>query len=185
MKVQHIAVPALALVLAGCTTSSQVQEIIDQTHRDYLEQSGAHEASIEVLKQSSMAALERSKKNSESIAALSVDMQEVLERIKVVQGYADASKVMSAANTVKVSDFEHELEVFRETLETTHARMLEVDAIQEEVAIRHYQSIVDAACRAIDTLKANGLGATNQVSATLEDPIEIIAPDTSAAPVAE
>lgn len=185
MKSLFVIVPALAFAIAGCTTSSQVQEMIDASHRDYLQKSEAHETSINVLKQSSVTSLEKGKANAASIGALEKQMEEVLQRQNIVQGYAEASKVMSAANTVKVSDLEAEMVATKESLEETVARLSEIDQLQEEVMIRHYQLIADSATAAIDALKAKGISSTNDVPAKLDEPIEIVAPDTTALPVVE
>ncbi|HSR88314.1 MAG TPA: hypothetical protein VLL07_05130 [Pontiella sp.] len=37
-----IMILSLAAVLSGCTTSSQVQEMIDASHQDYLDRMDAH-----------------------------------------------------------------------------------------------------------------------------------------------
>lgn len=57
-----IIILSLAAVISGCATSSQVQEMIDASHQDYLNRMDAHENSIDVLKKSAMAGLERARR---------------------------------------------------------------------------------------------------------------------------
>ena len=51
-----IIILSLAAVISGCATSSQVQEMIDASHQDYLNRMDAHENSIDVLKKSAIMA---------------------------------------------------------------------------------------------------------------------------------
>ena len=122
-----ILISAMALTLAGCTTSSQVQEMIDASHRDYTEQSESQQASIDVLKKSAVTGLEKAKENAELIATLQQELMELEDQAKVIQGYADAAKVMSAANTVKVSDLEEAVEANQEWADKTTEQLAQID----------------------------------------------------------
>ncbi|MBT8041775.1 MAG: hypothetical protein KJN98_01250, partial [Pontiella sp.] len=132
----------LSIMIAGCTTSSQVQELIDARHRDYLSKAESQQQSIDVLKKSAVAALEKSKENGEALKQLEAELQNVLAQLKVVQGYAEASKVMSAANTVNVANLEEAVSALQEQLEETADRFAEIDMLHEEVLIANYQTIV-------------------------------------------
>ncbi len=171
-----ITVPALAVVLAGCTTSSQVQELIDASHRDQLETGQAHAASIDLLKKSSITALENGKANTDSIAILQKQVEKLLAQQEAIKNYAEASKVMSAANTVKVADLEAVVAELKEAIDKTVAELSEIDQLQETVMMQHYQAIADSAAAAIQTLKLDGSTATNDLPARFDDPFEIAAP---------
>ncbi len=177
---------ALATMFAGCTTSSQVQNLIDAKHRDYLSKAESQQASIDVLKKSAFAALEKSKENGEALVQLKADLQTVLTQLKIVQGYAEASKVMSAANTVNVANLEEAVSALQDQLDSTADRFSEIDMLHEDVLIANYQTIASSANAAIQSLKENGWAASTNAPVLLDEPIEIVAPDTSvAAPAAE
>jgi hypothetical protein len=177
-----IALAGLAMVVAGCATSSQVQEMIDASHRDYLTQAESHDASIEVLKKSAMTGLEKSQENSETLVALQARMDEAITQQKTIQGYAEASKVMSAANTVKVAELEEELRTNAESDAESQERLTTIDKLYESVMIAHYQMIADSANAAIESLKADGMAANTNAPVNLDEPIEIVAPDTTSPP---
>lgn len=177
-----IALAGLAMVVAGCATSSQVQEMIDASHRDYLTQAESHDASIEVLKKSAMTGLEKSQENSEMLVALQTRMDEAITQQKTIQGYAEASKVMSAANTVKVAELEEELRTNAESDAENQERLTTIDKLYESVMIAHYQMIADSANAAIESLKADGVAANTNAPVNLDEPIEIVAPDTTSPP---
>jgi hypothetical protein len=180
-SVLRIAGMAWIVVVAGCATSSHVQEMIDASHQDYLQQSEERDASINLLKESSVASLEKAKANADSIAVLEKQVQKLLTQQDSVKGHAEASKVMSAANTVKIADLGAEVAELAESVKKTLARLSEIDQLQEGVMIRYYSAIAESAAAAAETLKADGSTATNNVPAQLDQPIEIVAPDTSAA----
>lgn len=169
----------LAAVLTGCTTSSRVQEMIDASHQDYRNQLQKHEDSISVLKQSAMAGLEKSSKNAERLSTLEKQMTGLARQMVVVQDLANASKVMSAANTVKVSNLEEQVAANKEDSDKVIARMTDIDKLYEQVLIRQFQEIADSANAAVESLKANGFSAKTNAPVKLDEPIEIIAPDTT------
>lgn len=183
MKIQYSSAILCAglMIVSGCATSSQVQEMIDASHRDYLTMAESHEASIDVLKKSAMTGLEKSKENSELLAAIRVELDDVKAQMKVVQGYADASKVMSAANTVKVANLEESVQANKEAVDAAIRQLEDIDKLYEEVMIRHYQLIVDSASAAVEALMEDGATASTNAPVKLDKPIEIVAPDTSAA----
>lgn len=176
---QFIYVPVAFMLVAGCTTSSKVQEMIDANHRDYQSRADAHEASIGVLKQSAVAGLEKARKNSEMLVEVNSQLESITAQLRVIQGYAEASKVMSAANTVKVADLDNELKTFMETDAELKQRMKKIDELYERVMISHYQEIVNSASAAITALKEDGWQGSTNAPVKIDKPIEIVAPDTS------
>jgi chromosome segregation ATPase len=171
----------LVFILTGCATSSQVQEMIDASHRDYLDRMDAHENSIDVLKKSAMAGLEKSKENAAQLQTLQIQLDDVLKQMTIVQRNADASKLMSASNTVKVDELDEFMTDYQEKTDKIIARKGDIDKLYEEVLIQHYQLLLDSAKAAIDALKADGFSATTNAPVKLDLPIEIVAPDTAAA----
>jgi len=174
-----MAMPGLLLLVAGCATPSQVQEMIDASHRSYLATSKAHEASINVLKQSSVKVLEQNKQQADALDAVQKQLDAALAQLKVMQGNAEAAKVMSAANTGKVAELGDAMLANKETIAETAEKMDTIDNLHEEVMIRHYQKIADSATAAIAALQVDDVATDNGEPAGLAEPIEIVAPDTS------
>lgn len=171
---------SLLLLAGGCATKSQVQEMIDASHQDYLATSKAHEKSIDVLKQSSVTVLEQNEQQADLLVSLQKQLEAATAQLKPMQGDAEAAKVMSAANTVKVAELSDDMLANKETINETVERMNTIDNLFEEVMIGHYQNIADSATAAIAALQADDVVTTNGVSTGLAEPIEIVAPDTSA-----
>ena len=164
--------------MTGCTTSSQMQEMIDASHQDYQSISAAHETSINSLKESSMDRQEKNKENAKMLAEVQTTLAEVMVQLETIKGYAEASKVLSAANTVKVADLDAAGKVNQESVNETIRQLSEIDKLYETVMIQHYQTIADNAHESIKALKADGVTATTNAPVKLDEPIEIIAPDT-------
>ncbi len=177
--IQTITTLGLAAVLAGCTTSSQVQEMIDASHHDYLSQLKAHEDSLNVLRHSAKAGLEKSSANADRLVALEKQASILSQKMLVVQDLANASKVMSAANTVKVSDLEEEVAANKEESDKILSKMADIDKLYEQVLIRQFQEIANSANAAIESLEANGYSTTTNAPVKINQPIEIVAPDTA------
>lgn len=165
--------------LAGCVSTTEVQEMIDASRQDYTNQLKAHDNSIDILRKSSMTGLEKSKENAAELAAIQAQLEEIIKQMKVIQGYADAAKVMSAANTVKVANLEDTVNTNQEKTDKTIAKMTAIDKLYEEVLIRQYQMIASSANAAIASLKADGMTANTNAPVKLDKPIEIIAPKTT------
>lgn len=164
-------------LLAGCMTSTKVQKMIDLSTQGAEEKIVSHDDAIDQLQEMADNA---KKERSETIAHL----QEVVEQIEAVEQYvsesrslANAAKVMSAENTVKLADLEELLVAYKKSTDTQIDQMANNDKLYEEVLIQQYQSIADSANAAIEALRNNGLTANEPVD--LERPIEITAPDTS------
>lgn len=169
----------LILLVTGCATSSHVQEMIDASHRDYLSKSKKHEASINVLKQSSIRALRQNEEQADALASLQKQMDAALAQVKVMMGNAEAAKVMSAANTVKVAELGDAVLANKEAINKTAEKMNTIDNLFEETMIGHYKKIAESATAAIAALQADDVATANGASAGLAEPIEIVAPDTS------
>ena len=170
----------LALIITGCATSSQVQEAIEANQTDFSEKVEAHEASIEVLKKSAMAALERSKENAELIRAHQTLLNDLQKQLKLIESYAEASKVNSAANTVRLATLKEDLMANSEADALTKERLSKIDRLFEEVMISYYQAISENANQAMALLKASGSVASTNAPVDLDQPIEIATPDTAA-----
>jgi hypothetical protein len=177
-----ISLTALGLLLftGGCATSTKVQEMIDASHKDYSQTIKANENSINLLKQASMKALEQNEAQAYELDALEKQMEATLAQLKPMQGNAEAAKVMSAANTVKVAELSDALQANREAINENAEKMETIDRLFEEVMIAHYQNIADSANAAIASLRADDVASTNGAPAGLAAPIEIVAPDASA-----
>ena len=175
--VSAIAMAGILALVAGCTTSSQVQQMIDVANRDGIDKSAAHEASIDVLRKSSMAALEKGMGNAEALATLQQQLQEVTATLAALDRH-----VMSAANTVKVADLGDDVAANKEGFDESIAQLRAVDTVLREVMTRHYKMVAVSAAAAIDTLEAGGGDAETAEPIAMGEPIEIVAPDTSATP---
>ena len=169
----------LLLLVAGCATSSQVQEMIDASYRSDHEKSAEHEASIDVLKQSAMTALEQNKEQADALTVLKKQVDAALAQLNVMDGNAEAAKVMSAANTVKVASLSEDVLNNKEAIDGTIENMIAVDNLYEDVMISHFQTIAAGATEAIVALQVDDVATTNGTPAGLDEPIEIVAPDTA------
>jgi hypothetical protein len=154
--------------------------MIDASHQDYLDRMASHDNSIGVLRKSSMAGLEKSKENASHIQELQSQLDAALKQMTVVQRNADASKLMSASNTVKVDELDEFMTDYQEKTDKIIAQMAAIDELYEKVLIRQYRIISDSALAAIESLEADGFSATTNAPVQLDLPIEIVAPDTAA-----
>jgi hypothetical protein len=177
-----VASAATMLVLTGCATSSKVQEMIDTSHQDYLSKSEQYESSIAVLKKTASAVLAQNRAQEKKLAELRKELEEAFETIEVLQGNAEAAKVMSAVNTVKVADLEVSSSDAQEALAMNIARMITIDDVYRTVMLEHFQQIADNANAAITDLKI-GLEPPSRRAAkkpaNFGESIEIVAPDTT------
>jgi hypothetical protein len=181
MKFIH-SMMAMVLIayLTGCASTSQVQEMIDASHRDYSGQLAAHDESITVLKKSAMAGLEQSSNNTEQLVELERKVAGLIQQQAVIQDLANASRVMSAENTVKISGLSEIVTANKEEHDKVIALMAEIDKLYEQVLIQQFQDIADSANAAIESLRKDGLSAQTNAPVKLDEPIEIVAPDTAA-----
>lgn len=174
-----IAMAGMCVLVAGCTTSSKVQEMIDASHRSDLDKSAAHEASIDVLKQSSVVALNQGKVNAEAVAELKQQLVEISATMKTVKGYADAAKLLSADNTVKLASLENAMAANKDAVDAALEKLNLIDKLYEDVLIKQYKLIAESASAAVEALQAEGVRALDDAPIAIGQPIEIVAPDTS------
>ena len=171
-----LAMSGMALLFAGCASTSSVQEMIDASHKDYTDRLDSHEASIDVLRQSAMASLEKSKENAALLVEIQAELVEINEQIKVNKGFAEASKVMSAANTVKVAELDERLDENTASDAEAKERLMEIDKLYEGVMIAHYQKIIASATEAMELLKNDGWTGSTNAPVNIDESIEIMAP---------
>lgn len=165
-----------ALLMTGCMSNSKVQQMIDASNQEDTNRLDAHEASIDVLRQSAMASLEQTKVNAALLAEIQTELVKMNKQIKTNKGFAEASKVMSAANTVKVAELDELLIANTEADAETKERLMEIDKLYEGVMIAHYEKIIESATTAMELLKNDGwMGSTN-APVNIDEPIEIVAP---------
>lgn len=177
--IQLIAPCALALLLSGCATNSSVRKMIDASIQEESARADAQAASIDVLKQSAVVGLEAGKENTATIAELQAELAELRERTTLTKGLAEASNLMSAANTVKLAELDETLETNSAADAETKQLLMEIDKLYEGVMISHYQMIADSATAAVEALKADGWAGGTNAPINLDEPIEISAPETS------
>jgi hypothetical protein len=178
-----IVMAGCCILVAGCATSSQVQEMIDSSQRDYLEKSAEYDASIDVLKKSAVTTLEQNKGQASALTELQQQQEKTLAAFKIMQGNAEAAKVMSAANTVKGAGLETAVVENKQELDESIAELVATDSLYKEMLIEHFQIIADSAHAVLVALKAeepsDAVPETNNAPIDLAEPIEIVAPDTS------
>ena len=179
--VSSILILAAIAMQSGCTTSSKVQKMIDASQRDYLSRAESLQASVDVLKKSTVTGLEMGRENTAAIKDLRIEQEKTIKQMKIFQGYAEAAKIMSAANTVKVSDLEEAMNRNQKSTEQITAHLSNMDRLYEEVMVINFKSIAESANAAIESIKSGGWTASTNAPVLLNEPIEIIAPDTSAA----
>ncbi|QBG48439.1 hypothetical protein EGM51_13925 [Verrucomicrobia bacterium S94] len=170
------AVLGITVLMSGCASTSKVQEMIDANQKHYVNRLDSHEASIDVLKQTAMASLEKAKANAELLEKIQAELVKMNRQMKVNKGFAEASKVMSAANTVKVAELDERLTQNTLGDEETKERLMEIDRLYEGVMIAHYEKIVESASEAIELLKSEGWTGSTNAPVAIDEPIEIVAP---------
>jgi len=100
----------LMLVLAGCTTSSQVQEMIDASQQDFLKKSRENTASIDVLKQTAKASLENDSEHAATIRELQKQLAEASTALGTMSSNLEAVKVMAASSVVRMSELQEAID---------------------------------------------------------------------------
>jgi hypothetical protein len=177
--IYSVSILILLAFSTGCATKSQVQGMIDASRSDSLEATKAHGASIDILKQSSAKTLEQNQAQEDRLVSLQKQLEAAQAQLKPVQGNAEAAKVMSAANTVKVAELSDSMLVNQGAIDETVEKMDTIDQLFEEVMITHFQMISESANSAIASFQVDDVATTNGAPAGLAEPIEIVAPDTS------
>lgn len=181
MKLFMFTGAAALLLTGGCMSAAKVQAMIDAAHQDQRTTAQAHAKSIAILQESASTALAQNEQQADEIDALEKQMDSTQAQLKPIQGNAEAAKVMSAANTVRVAELADAVAANRETIQETIEKMETYDHLYESVMIAHFKQIIESANEAIATLQADDVVATNGPSTGLAAPIEIVAPDTTAA----
>jgi hypothetical protein len=174
----------LVVTLAGCATSSQVQEMIDASQHDFLQKSSENAGSIVVLKQTAKASLEKDSEHAAIMQELKKQLTETTARLESLQSTANAVKVMSANSVVEMSELKETVGGNKASMESYIEKMRAIDDLYEQVMVSHFQMIADSASAAVASLQADykpdEIDPVIQKAITpLAAPIEIVAPDTS------
>ncbi len=175
----------LMIVLAGCATSSQVQEMIDASQRDFLQKSEKNSASVDVLKQAAKASLEKDSEHAVAMRELRTQLAEATAALDTVTVTAEATELMSASSVVKIAELKEALEGNKTVLDIYIEKMRENDELYTRVLIDYFRQVAERANASLDLLQtANPLGEGDapirREPIPLAEPIEIVAPDTSA-----
>ncbi len=174
----------LVVTLAGCATSSQVQEMIDASQRDFLQKSSENAGSIDVLKQTAKASLEKDSEHAAIMKELKEQLAETTATLDALQSTAEAVKVLSANSVVQMAELKETVGGNKASMESYVEKMRAIDDLYEQVMISHFQMIADSASAAVASLQADYKPdeidpVIQKVITPLADPIEIVAPDTS------
>jgi len=175
----------LTLILAGCATSSQVQEMIDASQQDFLEKSTQNAASITVLKKTARDSLEKDHEHAVTMAELKKQLTEAEAALDRLQATVEATKVMSADSIVKMSELKEAVAGNKSVMDVQVEKMRAIDDLYEKVMLAHFQMIADSANAAITSLEADNklddaAAPIQRKPIALDEPIEIVPPDTSA-----
>ncbi len=175
----------LVIALAGCTTSSQVQEMIDASQRDFLQKSEENAASVDVLKQAAKASLEKDSEHAVAMRELQKQLAETTAALESVTATAEATKLMSAGSVVRIAELQEALEGNKTVLDIYIEKMRENDELYTKVLTDYFRQVAERANASLASLQAaNPLGEDEaplrREPIPLAEPIEIIAPDTSA-----
>lgn len=175
----------LLVALTGCTTSSKVQEMIDASQRDFLQKSAENANSIGVLKQTAKDSLEKDREHAARMKELTEQLAKTTATLDELQSTAEAVKVMSANSVVQMAELKKTVGGNKESVEAYVEKMRAIDDLYEQVMISHFQTIADSASAAVASLQADY--KPDEVDPVLQkeilplaEPIEIVAPDTSA-----
>ncbi len=184
-KLNRVLAAGLVIVLAGCTTSSQVQEMIDASQRDFLQKSEENAASVDVLKQAAKASLEKDSEHAVAMRELRKQLAEATAALDAVTATAEATKLMSASSVVKIAELEEALEGNKTVLDVYIEKMRENDELYTQVLTDYFRQVAERANASLASLQAaNPLGEDEaplrREPIPLAEPIEIVAPDTSA-----
>jgi len=186
MKISNaILAGSLLITLTGCATSSKVQEMIDASQQDFLKKSTKNADSINVLKQTAKASLEKDSEHAAIMRELKKQLAEATAALETLQATVEATKVMSADSIVKMSELKEAVAGNKSVMDVQIEKMRAIDDLYETVLIGHYQRIADSANAAVVSLRADNKpddaeSVIQRDPIPLAEPIEIVAPDTSA-----
>ena len=184
-KLNRMLAASLMITLAGCATSSQVQEMIDASQRDFLQKSEANSASVDVLKQAAKASLEKDSEHFVFMRELRTQLVEATAALETVTVSAEATKLMSASSVIKIAELQEALEGNKTVLDIYIEKMRENDELYTRVLTDYFRQVADRANASLASLQAanppdGGDSSIQRKPIPLAEPIEIVAPDTSA-----
>lgn len=175
----------LVIVLAGCATSSQVQEMIDASHQDFLKKSEGNADSIDVLKENAKASLENDSEQAIRTQELQKQLAEATAALESVTVMAGVTKLSTARNVVEIAEMQESIEGNKSVMEIHVEKMRENDELYEKVLSVYFQQVADSANAALALLQAanepDPEPPIQRNPIPMAEPIEIIAPDTSSA----
>ncbi len=183
-KLNAMLTGSLVLVLGGCATSSQVQEMIDASQNDFLRKSEANAQSIDVLKKTAKDSLEKDSEHAAVMRELKQQLAEATASLESLQAMVEATKVMSAKSIIKMSELKEAVAGNKSVMDVQVEKMRVIDDLYEKVMVAHFQKIADSAAAAITSLEADNKPDELVIlrkPVSLSGAIEIVAPDTSAA----
>ncbi len=183
-KLNAMLTGSLVLLLGGCATSSQVQEMIDASQNDFLRKSEANAQSIDVLKKTAKDSLEKDSEHAAVMRELKQQLAEATASLESLQAMVEATKVMSAKSIIKMSELKEAVAGNKSVMDVQVEKMRVIDDLYEKVMVAHFQKIADSAAAAITSLEADNKPDELVIlrkPVSLSGAIEIVAPDTSAA----
>ncbi len=183
-KLNAMLTGSLVLVLGGCATSSQVQEMIDASQNDFLRKSEANAQSIDVLKKTAKDSLEKDSEHAAVMRELRQQLVEASASLEALQATVEATKVMSANSILRMSELKEAVAGNKSVMDVQVEKMRVIDDLYEKVMVAHFQKIADSAAAAITSLEADNKPDELVIlrkPVSLSGAIEIVAPDTSAA----
>lgn len=174
----------LILTLAGCASSSKVQEMIDASQQDFLKKSAQNADSINVLKKTAKASLEKDSEHTAIMRNLKQQQEAATAVLKSLQAAVEAAKVMTASSVVTMSEMKQTVGGNKASMDAQFDRMRAIDDLYEKVLLTHFQMVADSANAAIASLQADNKpdeadAIIQRKPISLDEPIEIVPPDTS------
>ncbi len=175
----------LMLTLAGCATSSQVQEMIGASQQDFLKKSKKNATAIDALNQAAKASLEKDEEHAVAMQSLQKQLTETATALELVSTTAEATKLLLAGSVVKISKMQEAIDGNKTVMDVYIEKMRENDALYEKVLTEHFRQLADNANALLAELQASSEPAAKpsiqRDPIPVAEPIEIIAPDTSSA----
>lgn len=173
----------LSISLVGCTTSTKVQQMIDASQQDFLKKSTQNTTSINVLKRTAKASLEKDSEHTATMRELKKQQKEALAVLKSLKAAVEAAKVMTASSVVTMSEMKETVGGNKATMDVQFERMRAIDDLYEKVMIAHFQMMADSANSAVASLQADNKPddvstAIERTPILLDEPIKIVPPDT-------
>ena len=181
-KLNAMLAGSLMLVLGGCATSSQVQEMIDASQNDFLRKSEENAQTIDVLKKTAKDSLEKDSEHAAVMRELRQQLAKASASLEALQATVEATKVMSANSILKMSELKEAVAGNKSVMDVQVEKMRAIDELYETVMVAHFQKIADSAAAAITSLEADNKPDELVIlrkPVSLSGAIEIVTPDTS------